>query len=766
MRSKLILTVTALMLVVGVGMSIFTVEAAPTASPPMSVPAQSQRSYLSGVTQFTHADSVVGSSNPAPQGGIAPNAGINNVVFGANHRANNVTNSWQNETSIAVDPNNPNVMNCSANDYSTGPPRAGWYHSSDGGTTWTEGVEVNTGTANSGDPAMAFGDNGHAYYAYIAFNGINLAGGGVGFIRSTDGGANWSANIPVDYSNSTTLFNDKEFMTADNSAISPYHHRLYIAWGKFSADQIHSVIAAVHSTDDGLTWSTPITAAGTVGVDENEGAWPRVAPNGDLYIAYIDHTPTPQMQVVRSTDGGLTFGAPIIAAANVHELPGTMPGTNYRVNSFPTFAVDPSNGDLYMAWSDYVAGSSSILFTRSADQGVTWSAPVRIDDAASGQRFFPAITVSADGRVSASWNDSRGQPNPQSFNYYFTSSPDHGVTWDTPNVRVSSQTSNVGGSSFIGDYTAIDAVNGYVYPCWMDARTGDEDIWVAQGLTNNNTPSPTATPGTSTPTSTPTSVQTSTSTATATAIPPTSTSTATATPVPPTSTPTITPVPPTSTPTMTATPTAVPPTNTPTNIPQPSATPTDCPNPFVDIDGNVFYHAILYFACNHITEGVDPTHYGPGRTATRGQFAKIVVLGFGTSFYTPAMQDFVDVPSTYFAYLFIESGYHAGILSGFDAATCAAHGLGNPCYLPNIPITRGQLTKLVVNAGSFALITPIGGQQDFSDVPSSNVFYVSIETAYHNGIISGYPGGIFLPNNNIRRDEMAQIVYEGIIHRP
>ncbi|PZR98237.1 MAG: hypothetical protein DLM69_08920, partial [Candidatus Chloroheliales bacterium] len=29
-----------------------------------------------------------------------------------------------------------------------------------------------------------------------------------------------------------------------------------------------------------------------------------------------------------------------------------------------------------------------------------------------------------------------------------------------------------------------------------------------------------------------------------------------------------------------------------------------------------------------------------------------------------------------------------------------------------------------------------------------------------------YPDGTFRPNNNIRRDEMAQIVYEGIIHRP
>ncbi len=140
----------------------------------------------------------------------------------------------------------------------------------------------------------------------------------------------------------------------------------------------------------------------------------------------------------------------------------------------------------------------------------------------------------------------------------------------------------------------------------------------------------------------------------------------------------------------------------------------------------------------------------------------MVVLGFGLPFYTPTGgQDFSDVPPSYFAYGYIESGYHAGILSGFDAAGCAAHNAQFPCYLPNIPITRGQLTKLVVGAAHYPLFTPTGGQS-FVDVPPSNVFYVSIETAHSKVVINGYPDNTFRPNNNIRRDEMAQIVYKGI----
>ncbi len=343
--------------------------------------------------------------------------------------------------------------------------------------------------------------------------------------------------------------------------------------------------------------------------------------------------------------------------------------------------------------------------------------------------------------------------------------------------------------------------------------------------TNTPTSAPTNTP-TNTPTNAPTStLAPPTSTATNTLVPatntpapptntpapPTSTPVpATSTPVPPTNTPggpTDTPAPPTDTP-MPATATSVPPSDTPvpptqtpggpsatpiptdtaappTSTPAPSTdtplptntqaptntavlptvTPTDCPNPFTDITGNIFYNAIHYLNCRGVVNGTDSSHYSPAGTSTRGQFAKVVVLGFGTPFYTPATQDFVDVPASYFAYVYIESGFHYGILSGFDPATCAAHGLGNPCYLPNLPITRGQLTKLVVNAGGYALYTPTSGQ-DFTDVPSSNIFYASIETAYHNSVISGYSDHTFHPNNNIRRDEMAQIVYEGIVHKP
>ncbi len=216
--------------------------------------------------------------------------------------------------------------------------------------------------------------------------------------------------------------------------------------------------------------------------------------------------------------------------------------------------------------------------------------------------------------------------------------------------------------------------------------------------------------------------------------------------------------PPACTPTLT--PTA---TQTPVLTFTPTTTPTDCPNPFVDINGNTFYFAIHYLYCRGVVNGIDGTHFSPSSTATRGQFSKAVVLGFGIAPYTPTgAPDFTDVQPAYFAFAYIEAGFHAGILNGFTQAQCQAAGAVYPCYLPNLAITRGQVTKLVVGAAHYALVTPVGGGQTYSDVPPSNVFYLYIETAHYKNVVNGFPDGTFRPNTNIQRDQMCQIVYKGV----
>ncbi len=224
-------------------------------------------------------------------------------------------------------------------------------------------------------------------------------------------------------------------------------------------------------------------------------------------------------------------------------------------------------------------------------------------------------------------------------------------------------------------------------------------------------------------------------------------------------------------PTPTATPSAtpcIPGAPCPTNTPQASATSTETPrptftwipNPFVDINGNIFSPAIRDLYSNGAVNGTDSTHFTPSGTATRAQFAKVIVLGFGILDITPATPSFTDVPPSYFAYHYIESGKAYGLLGGYSDTQCAAAGAVYPCYLPNRAITRAELTKLVVSAAGYDLISP--PTPSFSDVPTSYFVYAFIETAHAQGVINGYADHTFRPNNPIRRDEMAQIVYKGV----
>lgn len=201
------------------------------------------------------------------------------------------------------------------------------------------------------------------------------------------------------------------------------------------------------------------------------------------------------------------------------------------------------------------------------------------------------------------------------------------------------------------------------------------------------------------------------------------------------------------------------PTPAATNTPAASPTPTVCAAPFTDLHGNLFYTAINYLYCQGVVVGTSATTFSPAASATRAQFAKVAVLGFGLPLVTPRDQpSFSDVSASYYyAYLYIESGKAAGILSGYSPNQCQQAGAAYPCYLPARRITRAELTRLIVIAANYPLTTP--ASPSFVDVPANYFAYAYIETAHAQGVAQGIDATHFAPDRLIRRDEMAQIVY-------
>jgi hypothetical protein len=88
----------------------------------------------------------------------------------------------------------------------------------------------------------------------------------------------------------------------------------------------------------------------------------------------------------------------------------------------------------------------------------------------------------------------------------------------------------------------------------------------------------------------------------------------------------------------------------------------------------------------------------------------------------------------------------------------AITGYHDNTFRPYNNTTRGQLTRVVVLGFGLDIYEP--AQPTFSDVPATHTFYLYIETAVHNGIISGYADGTFRPENNVTRGQLAKIVVE------
>jgi hypothetical protein len=340
----------------------------------------------------------------------------------------------QNETAIAVDPNNPNRIVAGANDYVTrtwsctidgtpcsalGDGYSGTYFSNDGGATWNGGPSsdpANLGTLipgverltggiydAGGDPAVAFDSQGNVYYAGLGFNRESPPNT-VAVNKGTFDGSgqlSWGAPVFINQTTAPSTLNDKEWIAADWHTSSPFRDRVYVSWTRFlfnahNGSFVQAPIFFAYSTDGGQTFSTPTNISGNVLYDQ--GSRPVVGYDGSVYVFFEGATRLSTLDstyVVKSTDGGVTFGKPVAVSQLVDII--SPANTVFRVNSFPAADAAP-NGDLYAAWSTQMSNSGGLcpsrtnincylaaVYSKSTDSGSTWSAPSPI---------FPALDAS------------------------------------------------------------------------------------------------------------------------------------------------------------------------------------------------------------------------------------------------------------------------------------------------------------------------------------------------------------------------------------
>ena len=116
---------------------------------------------------------------------------------------------------------------------------------------------------------------------------------------------------------------------------------------------------------------------------------------------------------------------------------------------------------------------------------------------------------------------------------------------------------------------------------------------------------------------------------------------------------------------------------------------------------------------------------------------------------TLAQTSFYDVSSNYWAAPFIQELAQRGVIAGFPDGS----------FRPDAPVTRSQYAAMIRKAFNKAQERrPI----NFVDVSSSYWAYSAIQQAYTTGFLSGYPGGVFRPSQNIPREQVLVSLSNGL----
>ncbi len=197
---------------------------------------------------------------------------------------------------------------------------------------------------------------------------------------STDNGVTWSTPVTI-YGSSC----DKNFCASDESPASPYYGRSYAVVTKWSTPY---PIMFSYTTNQGVSWST---------AQQINNSPSGLSQGCDIIVNHLGHvlvtwsaqsaSVSDYVGFAKSTNGGINW----TVTENAFDVNGmrssSFNGWGVRVNDFPRIGVDRSGGErngwIYIVDCEQnlaPAGSDAdVILHRSTDNGVTWSGGIRVN---------------------------------------------------------------------------------------------------------------------------------------------------------------------------------------------------------------------------------------------------------------------------------------------------------------------------------------------------------------------------------------------------
>jgi hypothetical protein len=212
----------------------------------------------------------------------------------------------------------------------------------------------------------------------IIFSG-GSHGGDILFARSEDGGRIFSA--PLNLSNSIAgdgkgRINKELWHNGSLDLAIGNDGALYVAWTEYEG-----ALWVRRSTDGGKTFSDLLRIN-----DAKPARGPALAlgPKGVVYLGWtVGDDEAADIRVAKSTDGGASFGAPVIV------------GRSKGYSDAPKLAVDAA-GALHVVYAE----RQRILHSRSTDGARSFQVPRDISGTNAG---FPALSLDGKGNLYVLW---------------------------------------------------------------------------------------------------------------------------------------------------------------------------------------------------------------------------------------------------------------------------------------------------------------------------------------------------------------------------